>query len=260
MTDTDWLIRVEDLHKRFHVRREKAPSIKRMIVRLLRPYPHEILWALRGVNLTISPGHIVGLIGSNGSGKSTLLRVIGGVYVPTTGRVSVAGHVGVLFELESGFHGELSGMDNILLSGALMGYGRKAIQEALPRVLEISGLADFVNVPVKAYSSGMKFRLGFGIAMAFDPPIVLVDEVLAAADEGFQRSAYRWLEQCRDNGAAVVIVSHEMEAVRKHCDRVVWLADGQIRSEGPTEQVLDEYLRWVNHSPQKPGARSSGHS
>ena len=117
------------------------------------------------------------------------MRIIRAVYVPTTGRVSVAGHVGVLFELESGFHGELSGMDNILLSGALMGYGRKAIQEALPRVLEISGLADFVNVPVKAYSSGMKFRLGFGIAMAFDPPIVLVDEELAAADEGIQRSA-----------------------------------------------------------------------
>ncbi len=242
MNDGQYLVEVSNLRKRFNVRREQAATLKRVVTRLFRPYPHEALWALEGVSLSVKRGEIVGLIGVNGSGKSTLLRVIAGIYVPTEGDVVVNGQVGALFELETGFSLELSGMDNIFLSGSLMGYSRTQITEALPRVAEMVELEEFLQVPVKAYSSGMKFRLGFGIAMAFDPEVLLVDEVMAAADEAFQRKAYRRLREFRDSGSGVMLVSHEMDAVRSHCDRVIWLADGKIRAEGSTDEVLDAYL------------------
>ncbi len=255
MSESEYLVQVRGLQKRFHVRREEGATLKRAAMRLFRPYPHEPFWALKGVDIAVKAGEMVGLIGVNGSGKSTLLRIIGGVYVPTVGEVAVTGEVGVLFELESGFHGELSGKDNIFLSGALMGYSRAQVTEALPRVVETSELADFLAVPVKAYSSGMKFRLGFGLAMAFDPQVLLVDEVLAAADEAFQRRTYRRLEEFRDGGSAVIMVSHELDAVRRHCDRVIWLHGGEVRADGPTSAVLDEYLGSLEaEQTTRPGA------
>ncbi len=260
MKDSEYLVEVSNLRKRFNVRREREATLKRVVTRLFRPYPHEALWALDGISLGVKGGEIVGLIGVNGSGKSTLLRVIAGIYVPTEGDVVVKGQVGALFELETGFSLELSGMDNIFLSGSLMGYSRTQITEALPRVVEMVELDEFLEVPVKAYSSGMKFRLGFGIAMAFHPEVLLVDEVMAAADEAFQRKAYRRLQDARDNGSGVMLVSHEMDAVRSHCDRVIWLADGKIRAEGSTEEVLGEYLSSVNadHAGEECGSRGSG--
>ena len=242
MGETQYLHEVEDLRKRFHVRHESRTSIKQMVVRMLRPYPHEPFWALRGVSLRVRGGEIVGLVGANGSGKSTLLRVIAGIYVPTEGHVTVSGHVGSLFELEAGFNVELTGLENIFLSGLLMGYKRDEITEALPYMRETSELLQFLDVPVKLYSSGMKFRLGFAIALAFNPQILLVDEVMAAADETFQRFVYRALEEARDRGSAIMIVSHEMDAVRRHCDRVIWLSQGEILADGPTDEVLEMYL------------------
>ncbi len=242
MGDSEYLVEVNNLRKRFNVRHERRATLKRVVTRLFRPYPHEALWALDGISLSLKSGEILGLIGVNGSGKSTLLRLIGGIYVPTEGEVIVQAHVGALFELETGFSPELSGMDNIFLSGALMGYSGAQIREALPRVAEMVELDGFLEVPVKAYSSGMKFRLGFGIAMAFRPQVLLVDEVMAAADEAFQRKAYRKLRAARDSGAGIMLVSHEMDAIRSHCDRVVWLADGRIRAEGATGEVLEAYL------------------
>lgn len=245
MSETECLLEVEGLHKRFHVRHEGRTSIKHMVVRLLRPYPHEPFWALKGVSLGVRGGEIVGLVGVNGSGKSTLLRIIAGIYVPTEGEVTVRGHIGALFELEAGFNVELTGLENIFLSGLLMGYKRDEITEALPYTRETSELAEFLDVPVKLYSSGMKFRLGFAIALAFNPQILLVDEVMAAADEAFQRTVYRSLEEARDRGSAIVIVSHELDAVRRHCDRVVWLSQGEILGDGPTDEVLEMYLSSV---------------
>jgi len=236
------LVEVHNLHKQFVVRHEGRSSLKHVFVRLLRPYPHEPFWALRGVDLQVRGGEIVGLIGVNGSGKSTLLRIIAGIYQPTTGDIAVRGHVGALFELESGFNVELTGFENALLSGLLMGYSRRQVMAALPAIEETSELGGFLDVPVKTYSSGMKFRLGFGIALAFNPEVLLVDEVMAAADEAFQRTVYRRLREFRDAGSAVIIVSHELDAVRAHCDRAVWVHKGLIRGSGPPEQMIEAYL------------------
>jgi ABC-type polysaccharide/polyol phosphate transport system ATPase subunit len=242
MSSPEYLVEVNNLKKQFVVRHEGRSSLKHMIVRLLRPYPHEPFWALKGVDLQVRGGEIVGLIGVNGSGKSTLLRIIAGIYVPTSGEVTVRGHVGAMFELESGFNLELTGVENALLSGLLMGYRRKDVVDALSLVEEASELDKFLDVPVKTYSSGMKFRLGFGIALAFRPEVLLVDEVMAAADEAFQRTVYERLHEFSDAGSAVTIVSHELDAVRKHCDRVAWVHEGLIRGVGPTEPMLEAYL------------------
>lgn len=248
MSDRGYVLQVRDLEKRFSVRREQQATLKRALLRLLRPYPHEPFWALRGVDLNVSGGEMVGLVGVNGSGKSTLLRVIAGIYRATAGNIEINGQVGGLFELETGFSLELSGIDNIFLSGALMGYGRDEISVVLADVAEMSELGEFLEVPVKTYSSGMKFRLGFGIAMAFRPELLLVDEVLAAADEAFQRTAYRRLREFQANGSAVIMVSHELDAVAAHCDRVVWLANGLVTMDGPTDTVLEAYLASVDAS------------
>ncbi len=242
MSTNPCLIEVRNLEKQFVVRHEGRSSLKHVFVRLLRPYPHEPFWALKGVDLDVHGGEIVGLVGVNGSGKSTLLRIIAGIYRPSAGEVSVRGHVGALFELESGFNVELTGVENALLSGLLMGYSRREVLAALPAVEQTSELKGFLDVPVKTYSSGMKFRLGFGIALAFRPEILLVDEVMAAADEAFQRTVYRRLGEFRDAGSAVVIVSHELDAVRAHCDRAVWVHEGRIRGSGLPGEMIDAYL------------------
>jgi len=240
------LVDVESLSKRFLVRHERRPSLKRLFTRVLRPFPTDVLWALRDISVRIAPGETVGVIGHNGSGKSTLLRVIAGILVPTLGTVRVAGRVGGLFELAGGFHPELNGRENIWLSGALMGYSPSQVGERLEAIIEFSELNEFIDIPVKNYSSGMALRLGFAIAVAFEPEILLVDEVLAVADERFQRRAYRRLEQASEHGSAVMLVSHEMDAVRSICSRAIWLDGGQLRSDGEVNEVADRYLAAVS--------------
>lgn len=239
---TQPIVRITDLRKKYRVRHERRPSIKRTIVRLLRPYPTEVLWALDGVSISAQPGEAVGVIGSNGSGKSTLLRLIAGILRPTQGSIEVRGRAGGLFELAAGFHPELSGRDNIQLSGALMGYPRRLIEEKYDSIIEFSELTDFIDVPVKTYSSGMSLRLGFAIAIAFEPEVLLVDEVLAVADEHFQRKAYKHLERLQNQGSALFMVSHEMAAIERMCPRSVWLDQGKLVDDGPTPEVIGRYL------------------
>lgn len=242
------VIEVRELSKRFSVRHERLPSLKRQFTRLLRPFPTETLWALREVSLSVAGGEAVGLIGHNGSGKSTLLRMIAGIFVPTSGTVRVAGKAGGLFELAAGFNPELSGLDNISLSGALMGYSRHEVTRRTPDIIEFSELGEFIDVPVKTYSSGMALRLGFAVASAFEPEALLVDEVLAVADEHFQRKAYRRLRELRDRGHAVVVVSHEMAAIHDLCPRAVWLDGGRVCADGPTDEVIARYMESVGES------------
>lgn len=242
MATSACLVEVHNLRKQFVVRHEGRSSLKHVFVRLLRPYPHEPFWALQDIDLHVHGGEIVGLIGVNGSGKSTLLRIIAGIYRPTDGEVTVRGNVGALFELEAGFNVELTGFENALLSGLLMGYSRREVVAALPAIESTSELGGFLDVPVKAYSSGMKFRLGFGIALAFHPEVLLVDEVMAAADEAFQRTVYERLHDFSEAGSAVIIVSHELDAVRAHCDRAVWIHQGRVRDVGPAGQMVDAYI------------------
>lgn len=233
---------VRNLSKQYLVRHERMPSLKRRVVSLFRPFPTERLAVLEGVTFAVDAGESVGVIGSNGAGKSTLLRLIAGILVPTSGTVRVQGRTGGLFELAAGFNPELSGQDNIFLSGALMGYGPMAVRRRLAAIVEFSELVDFLDLPVKSYSSGMALRLGFAIAVAFEPEVLLVDEVLAVADEHFQRKAYAELQRLQAQGSALFMVSHELNAVRQLCERVLWLDQGRLKADGPAAAVVDRYL------------------
>lgn len=239
------VVEARGLCKEFRVRHERLPSVKRLFTGLLRRFPTETLWALRDVNLSVDAGDAVGIVGHNGSGKSTLLRVIAGVFRPTQGEVIVRGRVGGLFELAAGFNLELSGRDNIFLSGSLMGYGPATVRRCFDAIVDFSELGDFIDVPVKTYSSGMGLRLGFAIAIAFEPEVLLVDEVLAVADEHFQRKAYRALRQLQQRGSAVLMVSHELHAIQELCPRAVWLEQGRVQADGPTDAVIARYLAQV---------------
>ena len=168
--------------------------------------------------------------------------LVAGILKPTEGTLEVAGRAGGLFELAAGFHPELSGLDNIYLSGALMGYGRRTVEEKFAAIIEFSELEDAINIPVKTYSSGMALRLGFAIAIAFEPQVLLVDEVLAVADEHFQRKAYRNLERLQEQGSALLLVSHEMAAIRRMCARSIWLDDGRVVADADTAEVIEQYL------------------
>ena len=236
------VVEITDLHKRFFVRHEHRVSIKRAFMRFLRPFPTDILWALQGVSFQVAPGEAVGLIGSNGSGKSTLLRLVGGVFVPTRGTIAVHGKAGGLFELAAGFHPDLTGRENIRLSGALMGHSPREVAARFDEIAEFAELGDFLNVRVKHYSSGMGLRLGFAIAVAWEPEVLLVDEVLAVADAHFQHRAYDRLRALQERGSAIMLVSHEMSAVRAMCSRAIWLDGGKIRADGRTDAVIEQYL------------------
>ena len=236
------IVEAVDLRKRYVVRHERRQSLKRRLLRILRPYPTEKLWVLKGVSFSVSPGEAVGVIGGNGAGKSTLLRLVAGIIVPTEGDLRVRGRAGGLFELAAGFHPELNGRDNIFLSGALMGYGPRTVNRRLDAIVEFSELGDFIDIPVKTYSSGMALRLGFAIAVAFEPDVLLVDEVLAVADERFQRRAYKELRRLQESGKALLLVSHEMTAIRDMCERAVWLDEGQVQADGEAGDVIDQYL------------------
>lgn len=235
-------IEITDLSKKFRLRHERQVSLKRMVLRMFRPYPTDVLWALQDVSLKIHRGETVGIIGSNGSGKSTLLRILAGLYPPTSGHIRIHGRTGGLYELGVGFQPELSGVDNIRLAGALMGLTPKVVREKTPDIEEFCELGDFLTVPVKAYSSGMSLRLGFAIAINFAPDILLVDEILSAGDAHFQHRAYQRLRQLQAEGSTLVMVSHEMAALRAMCSRIIWLEHGMVVRDGGVDEVIEEYL------------------
>lgn len=209
---------------------------------MLRAKKHEPPFcALRDINLEVSHGETLGIIGSNGSGKSTLLRLMAGITTPSSGTVVVAGKLGALIELGAGFHPELSGRDNIFLNGAILGLHRTEIQDRFSSIVDFAELHDFIDTPVKYYSSGMYLRLGFAIAVNVDAEILLVDEVLAVGDAPFQRKCAEWLTGYQKKGGGAVLVSHNMELVERSCSRVIWIDRGLIRAEGDPGVVVHQY-------------------
>jgi ABC-2 type transport system ATP-binding protein/lipopolysaccharide transport system ATP-binding protein len=199
--------------------------------------------AVRGVSIEIGHGEIVALIGPNGAGKSTLLKVLTGISQPTTGEVEVRGRVASLLELGAGFHAELSGHENIRLNCSVLGMTEEEIEERTPRIIEFSELGDFLERPVKTYSSGMYVRLGFAVAASIDPDVLFVDEALSVGDEYFRGKCVNRLNEIREAGKTVVFVSHEMAAVRTLCQTVVYLDQGRVAAQGTASEVADEYLR-----------------
>lgn len=241
------VIEFENVSKRFTLHREKRNSFQERLVGLFRPRGEgEMFWALRDVSFAIGPGETLGLIGHNGSGKSTTLKLISRILEPTSGAVRVRGRVSALLELGSGFHPDLTGRDNIYLNGSLLGFNRADMHRRVDEIIDFAELGPFIDTPVKHYSSGMYMRLGFAIATAVDPDILITDEVLAVGDEAFQRKCMERIYQHRQQGRTILFVSHSLDAVRNLCTSAVWLDHGELKAAGDTVSTIDAYLKQAN--------------
>ncbi len=198
--------------------------------------------ALKSLTFTIEPGTAIGVIGPNGAGKSTLLRVAGGILTPTQGVAIIRGRLAPIIELGTGFEAELSGRENIFFNGALLGRSRAEMQDRLDDIVAFSGLGDFIDAPIRTYSTGMVVRLAFAIATTVDADILLLDEVLAVGDEAFRHKCRRRIQEFRDRGVTILFVSHDLDAVQEVCDHAMWLDQGTLRAMGPTAEVVAAYL------------------
>lgn len=237
------MVKVEDLGIKFKMEKQKrAPALSLIVERARnRQKPAGEFWALRHVSFTVERGQTVGIIGRNGSGKSTLLRVIAGIYPPDEGKVYVDGEVTTLFSLGTGFNPELSGRDNIYLSGLLIGLTKDKIDEIIDDIIEFAELGDFIDMPVRTYSSGMHSRLGFAIAIHSHKDIVLIDEILGAGDVAFRQKAD--VEMSRIIGEkTVLLVSHDMSSIKRFAHKVIWLDKGSIAAMGEPKEVIEQYL------------------
>ncbi len=199
-------------------------------------------WALRGVDLNVHPGEILGLIGPNGAGKTTLMKTLAGIIAPDRGRLRVRGTVGCLLSFGVGFNANLSGRENIYLNGSILGLHRRKIDERLDQIVEFSELGQFIDAPVRTYSAGMKGRLGFSIAVNIDPDVLLLDEVLSVGDAAFRAKAGSILSRFRGENKTVVIASHSMDLIKRSCTRAVWLDRGRIQMEGDPSEVVQAYI------------------
>lgn len=208
-------------------------------------FEKEIFWALRDVSFTVTKGKMIGIIGSNGSGKSTLLKLLAGIMSPTSGNIRVNGRVSALIELGAGFHPELSGKENIFINGIILGLSKKEIKDRFNEIVKYSGLEDFIDSPVKTYSSGMYMRLGFAIAINVEPDILLIDEILAVGDEEFQHKCLNKINEFKRRGKTLIFVSHDLGSVEKLCDEVVWIEDGVLKAQGLPRMVIDRYTDYV---------------
>jgi len=210
---------------------------------LLKKRPPKRHYALNGVNLQIRKGETVGIIGTNGSGKSTLLKIITGVLNPSEGQVNVNGRISALLELGAGFNMEYNGIENVYLNGTMMGFSKKEIDAKLPDILEFADIGDYVNQPVKTYSSGMFVRLAFAVAINIEPEILIVDEALSVGDVFFQAKCYHKFEEFKQMGKTIVFVSHDLSSISKYCDRVYLLNKGTLLGEGSPKEMIDAYKR-----------------
>jgi ABC-type polysaccharide/polyol phosphate transport system ATPase subunit len=235
-------IHLKDVGLRYRLAKQRLPSFKEYAIHLVRgALTYEDLWALRNVNLTIERGEVVGIVGKNGAGKSTLLKVISGILKPTRGRAVVRGLVSPLLELGTGFDFELTGRENVMLNALLLGHSRREVQQRYDSIVEWSELSGFIDAPLRNYSSGMVARLGFAIATAWNPDILILDEVMAVGDADFQQKCHRRLRELLGSGATVLIVSHAAKFLLDECDRCIWLADGTVVADGDPSDVIGRY-------------------
>ena len=249
-------IQVEHAARKFHVYPRESRALKDMIVARGRTRGTDV-WALRDISFTVEPGHAVGLVGRNGSGKTTLLRLLSGIVKPTSGRVAVGGRIGSLLELGAGFHPDLTGRENVYLNGSIYGLRRAAIREKLDEIVAFAGLEDFIDLPVRTYSSGMYMRLGFSIASHIEADVLLLDEVFAVGDEAFQRKCFGKIFEFKQRGGTIVFVSHDASAVERLCDRAVLLSEGHVAFDGPTHEAVVAYRRLLA-GERDPEERAAG--
>ncbi len=242
VTSPEEAVHLEAVSVRYRVPSERVRTFKEYFIRRLKGEVQMLtFWALQDVALNVYRGEVFGLVGVNGAGKSTLLKVVARVLRPTKGRVIVRGKVAPLLELGAGFHPELTGTENIFLNGALLGFSHREMQEKYDQIVEFAELGQFINAPIRTYSSGMYARLGFSVATASEPDVLIVDEVLSVGDEGFQKKCAYRIELFRQRGAAILLVSHNMVSIESMCQRAAWLDHGTLKVIGEPVQVIRAY-------------------
>jgi len=237
---SDVAVRVDHVSKSFRLYHERNQTIKSAIMRG-RTSVHEDFWALKDVTFDVPRGSTFGLIGSNGSGKSTLLKCLANIYFPNKGSITHFGRLAAMLEVGSGFHTELSGRENIFLNGSILGMSKKEITSKFDEIVDFSGVEQFIDQPVKNYSSGMYVRLGFAIAINVDPEILVVDEVLAVGDAEFQEKCFQKFRDFRRDGKTVILVSHSMGAVEEMCDQAAWINQGELMAVGDADSTIQAY-------------------
>ena len=240
--DNNTMIRVSDVTMRFRMNNDKILSLKEFVTTALRgKLQYSTFTALEHVSFEVQKGETIGLIGRNGAGKSTLLKIISGIMKPTEGSVECRGNVVPMLELGSGFDMDLSGRENVYLNGAILGYTKPFLDAKFQEILDFSELGDFINLPIRNYSSGMLARLAFSIAAVVKPEILIVDEILAVGDAQFQEKSKRRMMELMSGGTTVLLVSHDIEQVKELCQRVVWLEHGRVREIGDAKEVCGAY-------------------
>lgn len=238
------IVTVDNVSMKFNLSSEKFDSFKEYVIKSIkRQVSYDAFMALQDVSFEVMRGDSVGLVGLNGSGKSTMLKVIAGVLKPTEGKVAVNGTIAPLIELGAGFDMDLTARENVFLNGALLGYNRARMEEQYPDIVEFSELAEFMDVPVKNFSSGMVSRLAFAIATIGTPDILIVDEVLSVGDFHFQEKCEARIQNMRDHGTTILFVSHSLEQVKKICNKMAWLEKGHLKMFGNTEDICDIYAQ-----------------
>ena len=258
-------LRFDHVSKQYRIRQEAAPGDARLAVarrldRLRRR--SQQFWALKDVSFAVESGEALGIIGPNGAGKSTVLKLLSKITAPTAGEITIRGKLSALIEVGSGFHPELTGRENVYLSGSILGMRRREIAAKLDSIVDFAGVRQFIDTPVKRYSSGMYVRLGFSIAAHLQPDILLLDEVLAVGDAAFQAKCFNRIGELKKNGTTIVFISHDLNAVDFLCDRALLLDHGEIAAEGRPRDVITQYERAVNAvvTPPRPEARADDSS
>lgn len=238
-------LKVEDVSIRFNLSKEKVDNLKELIIKKFRGEKTRFneFWALKNIRFELKKGDRLGILGLNGAGKSTLLKVIAGVYKPTEGKVTRYGHIAPMIELGAGFDPNYTGRENIFLYGAVLGFSREFLEEKYEEILDFSELGDFIDVPIKNYSSGMKARLGFSIATVVEPEILILDEVLSVGDAKFRKKCENKMQKMFDHGVTVLFVSHSLAQVKRLCNKAILLEHGQLIAHGDIDEVSDIYER-----------------
>jgi lipopolysaccharide transport system ATP-binding protein len=256
INNSDFVISIENLSKRYSIGRNtaKGDGLRHAIEGAIRsPFAwfrsrwqkktKEVdFWALRDISIQIKRGEVVGVIGRNGAGKSTLLKLLSRITVPTEGRIRIDGRIASLLEVGTGFHPELTGRENIFLNGAILGMSRAEIIRKFDEIVEFSEIEEFLDTPVKRYSSGMYVRLAFSVAAHLDPEILIVDEVLAVGDTSFQKKCLAKIRSFAESGRTVLYVSHNLDSIRSLCKRLIWIKDGRLHQDGPLDEVFESYI------------------
>ena len=241
----------KDVNKRFTFSREKPQSVLETMISIFHRrsrHPKQDLWAVKDLSFDVYPGQSMGIIGRNGSGKSTVLKLMARILRPTSGRIMVKGRVSALLELGAGFHPDLTGRENISLNASVMGLNEADVEKNFESIVAFSELGEYIDMPVKHYSSGMYMRLGFSVAIHVDPTILIVDEILAVGDQAFQMKCIDRIHEMKRQGVTIILISHNLEIIRRLCSHLIWLEHGQMRASGPTEEVANEYLEYSNQT------------